>query len=462
MSCIASPHGLPFRLVGRRSDTSQVRTQIMKLLKLCVFAVVGVCLCLPFLYTTSVKGQAANEAPASMDLTTNGFVDQNTMDLDRGEFEQVEGPADGLGPLYNGTSCAECHANPITGAESMVTELRAGHTADNGDFVAATVTINGATTIANRSLINDRAICPGVIVDAGGVAHDFQQTNIQERVPGSEDIRALRRTTNVLGDGFVEAIDDNTLIAISQHQAAQSGGAIHGLVIRVPVAEANGAMRVGRFGWKNQHASLLSFASDAYLNEMGITNQFNPTEVTGVCDTVADPEDKQVDGRAPGFHDIDAFAEFIRSTKTICRDEPAAAGADAKAGEQIFNSIGCALCHVPSITTAPAGTVINGGALTVPAALGNKIIHPFGDFLLHNVGTGDGIVQNGGQATANMMRTSPLWGGRTKDRLMHDLLSFTRNDAILRHGGEATGVINRYRALSTNQKNQLITFLQSL
>jgi CxxC motif-containing protein (DUF1111 family) len=106
--------------------------------------------------------------------------------------------------------------------------------------------------------------------------------------------------------------------------------------------------------------------------------------------------------------------------------------------------------------------VINGGAFTVPAALGNKIIHPYSDFLLHNVGTGDGIVQNGGQATANKLRTMPLWGGRTRVRLMHDLQTFTRNEAILRHAGEATGVINNYRALSTTQKNQLITFLQSL
>jgi CxxC motif-containing protein (DUF1111 family) len=106
--------------------------------------------------------------------------------------------------------------------------------------------------------------------------------------------------------------------------------------------------------------------------------------------------------------------------------------------------------------------VINGGQFTVPAALGNKVIHPYSDFLLHDVGTGDGIVQNGGAATANKMRTSPLWGLRTKSRLMHDLLSFTRNDSILRHGGEATAVINNYRSLSNTQKNQLITFLQSL
>jgi CxxC motif-containing protein (DUF1111 family) len=117
---------------------------------------------------------------------------------------------------------------------------------------------------------------------------------------------------------------------------------------------------------------------------------------------------------------------------------------------------------VRNITTAPAGTVINGGAFTVPASLGNKIIHPFGDFLLHNVGTGDGIVQNGGQSTANKMRTPPLWGSRTRDRLMHDGETLTRNEAILRHFGEANFVINNYINLSTNQKNQLITFLNSL
>ena len=98
----------------------------------------------------------------------------------------------------------------------------------------------------------------------------------------------------------------------------------------------------------------------------------------------------------------------------------------------------------------------------MPAALGSQVIHPYSDFLLHNVGTGDGVVQNGGPATANRMRTPPLWGLRTKSRLMHDLLSMTRNDAIMRHGGEAEAVINRYRFLSISQKSQLITFLNSL
>src|SRR4029077_12422561 len=136
--------------------------------------------------------------------------------------------------------------------------------------------------------------------------------------------------------------------------------------------------------------------------------------------------------------------------------------AQVTAGQNTFNQIGCATCHVATITTSPAGTVINGGAFTVPAALGDKTIHPFGDFLLHDVGTGDGIVQNGGQGTRNMVRTAPLWGMRSRDRLMHDGDTLTRKEAILRHGGQATSVINNYQALSPAQKSQLITFLNSL
>src|SRR5262245_16188628 len=118
--------------------------------------------------------------------------------------------------------------------------------------------------------------------------------------------------------------------------------------------------------------------------------------------------------------------------------------------------------HTRSITTAAVGTVINGGAFTVPFALGNKIIHPFSDFLLHDIGTGDGIVQNGGQSTADKLRTRPLWGARTNVRHMHDGLSLTFTDAILRHAGEATGVTNTFRALSSTQRGQIVTFLQSL
>ena len=144
------------------------------------------------------------------------------------------------------------------------------------------------------------------------------------------------------------------------------------------------------------------------------------------------------------------------------RDTVLAATPNAIAGQSLFNSTGCAICHVPTLTTLPPGTAINGGAYTVPAALGNKTFHPYGDFLLHNVGTGDGIVQAGPADTANKLRTAPLWGLRIKARFMHDNGSTTLNDAILRHGGEAQGITANFKALTPAQQQQLITFLQSL
>jgi len=374
----------------------------------------------------------------------NGFTPAATFIADQQAFMNEEDIPQGIGPTFNARGCVDCHMQPNVGGTSQVTELRVGHLDGAGNFVNPTITINdGANSIPNRSLVNDRSICP----------------EAAERVPGTENVIALRSSLGILGDGFVESIDSNTLLAIANNQPGQSGGQIAGQFIQVPVAEANGAVRGGRFGWKNQQASLLSFSSDAYINEMGITNRFAPTDFTTVCKTTTDPEDET---GPDGLNDIDRFARFMRATQAPPRDTALAATSDAVTGANLFNQIGCNICHVTSITTAPAGTVINGGAFTVPAALGSKIIHPYSDFLLHDVGTGDGIVQNGGQATANKMRTAPLWGLRTRDRLMHDLLTFTRNNAILSHGGEATGVINNYRNLSTTQKNQLITFLQTL
>jgi CxxC motif-containing protein (DUF1111 family) len=184
---------------------------------------------------------------------------------------------------------------------------------------------------------------------------------------------------------------------------------------------------------------LLSFASDAYLNEMGITNRLKPVDSTSVCKTTTDLEDQP---DANGLADIDHFAQFIRGTQAPPRDTTLASSSDAQAGQALFESVGCNICHVESITTSPAVTAINGGMFMVDAALGSRVIHPFGDYLLHDVGSGDGIVQAGPQDTANKLRTAPLWGLRTKSRYMHDLASLTLQDAIARHKGEARGVVH--------------------
>jgi len=282
---------------------------------------------------------------------------------------------------------------------------------------------------------------------------------VQEHVPDSENIRTLRAVLNTLGDGFVEVIDDSTLVNIANNQPNLSEGTIKGEAIQVPILEAPGQTRIGRFGWKDQHGSLLSFTADAYLNEMGITSRLKPTDMTSICKVKADPEDTPDE---LGMANIDHFAQFMRATKVPPRDITVAATPDAQAGQQIFEKIGCGICHVEAITTAPQGTVLNGGTLTVPDVLGNKVIHPFSDFLLHDIGTGDGIVQAGPQNTAEKLRTAPLWGLRMKARFMHDLTSLTLEDAIRRHRGEARNIERQFRNLTDTDRQQLVTFLKSL
>lgn len=407
----------------------------MTSLKRWVFVLFVAMLLWPVLQTYAVQEpQVVAEAHAGFDNQSNGMVDQATFDADRETFEERDSIADGLGPVYNAQSCAECHQNPVTGSSSQVTVMRAGHRDAAGNFVEA----------PGGSLINDRAI----------------HYSLQEHVSANEDVRTFRTSLSTLGDGYVEAIDDATLIAIANSQARDTGGVIAGQVIRVPVLEAPGQMRVGRFGWKNQHASLLSFSADAYLNEIGITNRLLPHENTSMgkpivaYDAVADPEDND--------NDIDAFARFMRATQVPPRNDALASTEDAREGAALFNQIGCAICHVPTLSTAPAGTPINGGTFVVPEALGGKAIHPFSDFLLHDVGTGDGIVQNGGPATANKLRTPPLWGIHVRARLMHDGATLTLDEAIRRHAGEAREVVARYNSLKKSKRAKLIAFLQSL
>jgi CxxC motif-containing protein (DUF1111 family) len=403
-----------------------------------------------------LRSDAPTEAPTGYQTPTysedsgsksigNGLTGPNgeTFASTQAVFEETDGVDKGLGPIYNAQSCAACHQNPVTGGASQITEFRVGHKR-NGRFVNPTIMINnGQTAVPNRSLVNDRAMCP----------------EAQQLAPASEDIRTFRMSLSTLGDGFVEAIADSTLLKIARQQRVLSNGKIAGQAIRVPVGEAPGKTAIGRFGWKDQHASLLSFSADAYLNEQGITSRLQMVDSTNVCKTTTDPED-HVD--ATGNSDIDRFAAFMRGTMAPPVDAKAFYTPKAQAGAQIFNQIGCATCHVTSITTAPEGTLVNGGAFAVPAALANKTIHPYSDFLLHDIGTGDGIQQNGPPETADKLRTAPLWGLRTHDRLMHDGLSATRENAILRHSGEASSVTRAYRQLNGTQKQQLLTFINSL
>ncbi len=418
-----------------------------------------------------VPGPSASEAPSAFDNKSNGVVDDSTHEADQTTFDEVEEIGDGLGPLYNAQSCRECHQNPTSGGPSQIMELRVGHLGPEGQFRNADIPIaRGQVVISGRTLVNDRAICPNA---------EFPDSEIQERVPDTETVRTTRLALNLLGDGLVEAVADETLIGLAREQRRATRGRIHGQALRVPIVEAPGQSGVGRFGWKDQHASLLSFAGDAYLNEMGITSRLFPTEVTDLCNTAGEPNSTP---DSTGLEDIDRFARFMRASKAPARDRELAATPKAMRGSALFDSIGCASCHVPTLTTAPAGTAINGGTFTIPPALGDKVFHPFGDFLLHDVGTGDGIaiampehygrrvyeilwkefVVDSVARGRNKIRTAPLWGVRLRPRLMHDAASLTFRDAILRHRGEANAEARRFGHLPPSEQDAIIEFLKSL
>jgi CxxC motif-containing protein (DUF1111 family) len=696
----------------------------MRTLKLSVLTLFAAALLVSQVPTLTVSSQSGStEAPAGFDNQTNGFTDQTNFDSDRAAFEQREEIADGLGPVYNAQSCAECHQNPVTGGVSQIFELRAGHSGPDGSFVPApggsliqaratdpqiqervpdgprivfrglsaqisvmgfdggqyglvgntpgfqpsfspdgkqvvfgrrTNTPGSNTTIRvmNNDGTNLRQITADVAQDhspawspdgtkiafasnrtgrqqiftmnpdgsnqtqiSNGLADDFApawspdgtkiaftrtpavlnarsaiwQFNSDGSVPtpltfsltgndsfpdwspdgtmiaftsdrdgnqeiykmtatgagqtrltnhpaadldptwssngsliaftsnrnnstnaiwsiaadGSsptrlstgfgenpsfskdqgETVRTFRASLNLLGDGFVEATDDATFLAIREAQPV----GMRGTAIFVPVLESPGCdpqvpttceHRLGRFSWKNSVASLLSFSAGAYRLEQGITSPLQPNEDTSLgrsvslFDLVPGLEDT---GGAQGFgEDVEAFARFMRSTKAPPRDRLLIPDDATDPGSQLFDQLNCSVCHVRSITTTSnAGMTFNGGTFVVGTALANKIYHPFGDFLLHDIGTGDGIVETNGETTRNKVRTAPLWGLRTRERLMHDggssspptnsgAQSFTLTEAIMRHGGQAASSRAAFEALTSAQKAQLFKFLKSL
>jgi CxxC motif-containing protein (DUF1111 family) len=334
------------------------------------------------------------------------------------DFEEVEAVGDGLGPTFNGRSCGECHFVPAVGGASTITEIR--FTSRSGD-------------LPGGSLLQKFAIDP----------------SCQEVVPREANITALRQTTPLFGAGLIEAITDETIQAQANQQAGNQDG-IHGRP-NVVLDVATNQFRVGRFGWKAQQATLLAFSGDAYVNEMGITNDLFPQENAPngdqaklqACDTVPDPED-QPQGHLRG---IDRFTNFMRFLAPPPRGPITA---QVSRGEAIFNAIGCAVCHTPVMQT---------GDSPFPA-LRNKPAPLFSDLLLHDVGTGDGIVQGGAQS--NEIRTAPLWGLRVRSAFLHDGSAITIDGAILQHGGEATHVRARFHSLSSDEKQDLLAFLNSL
>jgi CxxC motif-containing protein (DUF1111 family) len=338
---------------------------------------------------------------------------------------EVEDVADGLGPVFNGDSCAGCHNAGGIGGGSATLETRFGARAGG--------------------VFDPMASHGGSLIQIDGIGAQGICTFAGELVPAEATVAAGRRTTPLFGLGLVDAVPDVLFVALAAYQQRYqpaTAGRVHWVTDAV-----TGKRAVGRFGWKDQVPSLMHFSADAYLNEMGITTPIFPAEncpqgdcTLLACDPVADPED---DGE-----DVELFRDFMAF---LAPPAPLRLSRDAADGARIFDGIGCTGCHAPVLIT---------GASPVQA-LRYRTFQPYSDFLLHDMGTlGDGIEQ--GDARGNEMRTAPLWGLRAVTTFLHDGRATTIPDAILAHDGQGRKARDRFAALKSTDRTKVLKFLGSL
>jgi CxxC motif-containing protein (DUF1111 family) len=342
-------------------------------------------------------------------------------------FGRAYTTAEGLGPVFNDEACADCHRQ---GAGTNRTVVRFGRT-DRSGFDPL-VEFGG-------SLMQSRGI--GLVTMTDGSTHVFNG----ERVPLQATVRASRRSTSLLGLGFVDAVPDDTWLAIAARERSAdptTAGQVH-----LTVSRLSGETVVGKFGWKAQVPSLREFAGDALLNEMGITSPRFRDEVCPQGDYLA-----LAFNPAPALNDDGREVEALTNFMTLLAPPPRAAVTEASsAGERVFDEIGCTACHRAAIEAGPSAV----------AALNRVVFRPSSDFLLHDMGSlGDGIAQ--GQATARDMRTAPLWGLSRGGNLLHDGSAASIEDAVRRHDGQAANARDRFIALDSDRVSWLLEFLRSL
>lgn len=382
--------------------------------------------CIATLAAEVSSGQAGVEPLPGDPLPGITAQDFERFRLGLEDFAEVETASEGLGPAFNGTSCAGCHSIPAVGGFGTIVEVRGGYRDEDGKF----------SELAGGTLYH---------------LFSIPMHECQAKMPPEVNVIAKRMSIPLFGAGLVEAIPDQTILALEDPEDADNDG-ISGRAAMV-VDPASGQLRVGRFGWKAQHATLIAFGADAYRNEMGITNDLFPDEVAlGVdprrlklCDPASDPED--VRDRRTGLRGIDNFEAFLRFLAPLA---PGPVNESAQKGREVFMRIGCAACHVPELRTGPSPS----------PPFDRQPVRLFSDLLLHDIGTGDGIEQ--AAAGAGEIRTPALWGLRFRQPFLHDGSASTVDEAIGRHAGEAQRVRENYLLLGGEDQAALLAFLRAL
>lgn len=366
-------------------------------------------------------------APLGSPLPGLTAAQRQAFDEGRAEFTEQEEVMDGLGPIFNGRSCVECHSAGAPGGAGRRTVTRFGAIV-NGVF--------DPLAQLGGSLLQERAIGP-----REGSPRAFTR----EIVPAAATVTARRRTPALFGLGLVDATPDATFIALAQQQATRNDGTAGRAALVQNILA--GMRTVGKFGWKSQVPTLFQFSGDAYLNEMGITSPHFPNEncANGNCAELAF---NPAAGLNDNGDDVQSLVDFMIMLAPPSRGPITA---DVTEGERVFAQIGCNSCHVATLQS---------GASNI-AALNRQTYHPYSDFLLHDMGSlGDGIAQ--GDAARREIRTAPLWGLRHVPTYLHDGRANSVEQAIQAHDGQGRASRERFSRLDGAARARLMAFLMSL
>jgi CxxC motif-containing protein (DUF1111 family) len=396
----------------------------------------GLLLVIAVVAFTVACDQLTTVAPADGDVfdgPVDGLSGAELAAFARGdaEFERQFAPNTGLGPIFNDVSCATCHSGDGRG-QLRNALFRIGSSSD------------GFLSELGGPQIQDKAI-PGVD---------------PEQIPSGHAV-SVRLPPPVFGAGLIEAIRESDILANADSLDANGDG-ISGRPNYVPVAAfvpatepGAGAVRLGRFGRKAQNSALLQQVVEAYLQDMGITSPFLPTENrnprSGVpveaVDRVGDPEISE--------SVVQAVTHYVRA---LAPPEPGGDTERRIEGRALFSQVQCATCHVPSFTTGSSPL----------SALSNRTVTLYSDLLLHDMGDALADQRPDGQASGREWRTAPLWGLRLMRRflngealLLHDGRARTVEEAILLHGGEALPSRTAFQALTASQRAALLDFVES-
>ena len=364
--------------------------------------------------------------------------------------DPLAGDGDGLGPVFNASSCVACHfIGGVGGAgpnERNVAAFTALPRPEDEDPVTEAGVIH-ADAIADRfqedisHIQSKHPVIVGLTREVGGCSYKVPDFNpvLVESI----------NTPPIFGSGLIDQISGSDIKSRYRWNAlAGIGRELQGDFSSLPAGRVRVLPdgRVGKFGWKAQFATLEEFVATACAVEVGLTN---PLRAQDVPRENRPNQEAALDLDRDQFKSLVVFCKTLPQPRQILPQDPAEKSR-AIQGEQLFASIGCAHCHTPDI---------------------GDVQGVYSDFLLHRLSSAeDGdyepipleIPRQVAAPGPHEWKTPPLWGVADSGPWMHDGSASTLEAAIHAHGGSAKRIRESYRNLKQDEQQAIIAFLKTL